>query len=153
MDNKTLPILNFVNSFVNKGHQRSVQAKKNILFSFIIKGLSICISLVLVPLLINYINASRYGIWLTLSSIVSWFSFFDIGLTQGLRNKFAESKAKNDVKGAQIYISTTYAVLGIIFGLLWIIFLIVNNFLNWSTLLKLPQDMASEVSILAIIVF
>jgi len=153
MDNKTLPILNFVNSFVNKGHQRSVQAKKNILFSFIIKGLSICISLVLVPLLINYINASRYGIWLTLSSIVAWFSFFDIGLTQGLRNKFAESKAKNDVKGAQIYISTTYAVLGIIFGLLWIIFLIVNNFLNWSTLLKLPQDMASEVSILAIIVF
>jgi len=153
MDNKTLPILNFVNSFVNKGHQRSVQAKKNILFSFIIKGLSICISLVLVPLLINYINASRYGIWLTLSSIVAWFSFFDIGLTQGFRNKFAESKAKNDVKGAQIYISTTYAVLGIIFGLLWIIFLIVNNFLNWSTLLKLPQDMASEVSILAIIVF
>lgn len=153
MDNKTLPILNFFNSFVNRGHQRSVQAKKNIVFSFVIKGLSIGISLLLVPLLINYINASRYGIWLTLSSIVGWFSFFDIGLTQGLRNKFAESKAKNDVKGAQIYISTTYAVLAIIFGLIWAIFLIVNHFLNWSSILKLPNDMASEVSMLAVIVF
>lgn len=153
MNNKILPVLNLVNSFVNKGHQRSVQAKKNIVFSFLIKGLSIGISLLLVPLLINYINASRYGIWLTLSSIVGWFSFFDIGLTQGLRNKFAESKAKSDIKGAQIYISTTYAVLAIIFGLLWVIFLIINHFLNWSTLLKLPGDMASEVSILAIIVF
>lgn len=153
MNSKTLPILNYVNSFVNRGHQRSVQAKKNILFSFIIKGLSIGISLILVPLLINYINTSRYGIWLTLSSIVGWFAFFDIGLTQGLRNKFAEAKAKNDIKGAQIYISTTYAVLAIIFTLLWVIFLVVNYFLNWSNLLKLPQDMGPEVSILAIIVF
>lgn len=153
MNNKISPVLNFVNSFVNKGHQRSVQAKKNIIFSFAIKGLSIGISLVLVPLLINYINASRYGIWLTLSSIVGWFSFFDIGLTQGLRNKFAESKARNDDKGAQIYISTTYAVLAIIFGLVWAVFLVVNHFLNWSSLLKLPNEMGSEVSVLAVIVF
>jgi O-antigen/teichoic acid export membrane protein len=153
MINKLLLPVNFVKNFINKGQSRSVQAKKNIISSFLIKGISICISLVLVPLIINYINPSRYGIWLTLSSIVGWFSFFDIGLTQGLRNKFAEAKAKQDEKSAQIYVSTTYAVLVIIFTSVWIIFILCNNFLNWSDILKLPQDMRSEVSTLAVIVF
>ena len=153
MINKLLLPVTLVKRFVNSGHNRSVQAKKNIISSFVIKGISIGISLVLVPMLINYINASRYGIWLTLSSIVGWFSFFDIGLTQGLRNKFAEAKAKGDHESAQIYVSTTYAVLVIIFASLWLIFLFANKFLNWSDILKIPKDMSTEVSYLAIIVF
>lgn len=153
MLNRLLAPITLVNRLINKGHDRSVQAKKNIISSFLIKGASIGISLVLVPLIINYINPSRYGIWLTLSSIVGWFSFFDIGLTQGLRNKFAEAKAKGDHKSGQIYVSTTYAVLAIIFSSVWLIFIVCNNFLNWSDILKLPQDMRSEVSVLAIIVF
>jgi len=153
MINKLLLPVTFVKRLINQGHDRSVQAKKNIISSFLIKGISICISLVLVPLIINYINPSRYGIWLTLSSIVGWFSFFDIGLTQGLRNKFAEAKAKGDDKSGQIYVSTTYAVLAIIFTSVWILFILCNSFLNWSDILKLPQNMRSEVSTLAVIVF
>jgi O-antigen/teichoic acid export membrane protein len=140
-------------SFITKGHERSVKAKKNIVASLLIKGSSIGISLVLVPLTINYINPSRYGIWLTLSSIVAWLSFFDIGLTQGLRNKFAEAKAKNDDSIAQIYVSTTYAILGIIFFSIWLIFLTCNHFINWSKILNVSESMRSEVSILAVIVF
>ena len=143
----------FIKNLITKGHERSVKAKKNILASIIIKGLSIAISLVLVPLTINYINPSRYGIWLTLSSIVGWLSFFDIGLTQGLRNKFAEAKANHDDSMAQIYVSTTYAVLGIIFIGIWILFLIINPFLNWSSILNVSESMRSEVSLLAVIVF
>ena len=139
--------------FLNQGQDRSVKAKKNIAASFLIKGASIAISLFLVRLNINYLNESRYGVWVTITSIVGWFSFFDIGLTQGLRNKFAEAKAKGEDELAQIYVSTTYAILAIIFALVWIIFLICNNFLNWATILHLPQVMRSEVSVLAIIVF
>lgn len=143
----------FVVNFFTKGHERSIKAKKNIIASFLIKVGSILISLVLVPLTINYINASRYGIWLTLSSIVAWFSFFDIGLTQGLRNKFAEAKAKGEDSLAQVYTSTTYALLAIIFFVIWICFMIVNPFLNWSGILNIEDSLRSEVTILALIVF
>jgi len=153
MKDKVLTLFTFLSNLVNKGHDRSVKAKKNIIASFFIRGVSIAISLVLVPLTINYINPSRYGIWLTLSSIVGWFSFFDIGLTQGLRNKFAEAKAKGEDSLAQIYVSTTYAILAIIFAIVWIIFLIVNHFLNWSHILNISENMQSEISILAVIVF
>lgn len=153
MKEKLLLPITFINSFINKGHHRSVKAKKNIVASFFLKGISIAISLVVVPLTINYINPSRYGIWLTLSSIVAWFSFFDIGLSQGLRNKFAEAKAKGDDDLAQIYVSTTYAILGIIFFFVWLIFLVANHFLNWAHILKISENMQSEISILAVIVF
>ena len=148
-----MPVITLFNNLFNKGHQRSIKAKKNIIASFLIKGISIAISLFLVPLTINYINPSRYGIWLTLSSIVGWFSFFDIGLTQGLRNKFAEAKAKGEDKLARIYVSTTYAILAIIFSIVWVIFIIANNFLNWSSLLHIDKTMEYEISILATIVF
>ena len=143
----------FLNNIISKGHHRSIRAKKNIIALFFIKGASIAISLIVVPLTINYINSSQYGIWLTLSSIVTWFSFFEIGLTGSLRNKFAEAKAKGEDELAQIYVSTTYAILTIIFLIFWIIFLIVNQFLDWSHILHISASMRSEVSTLAIIVF
>ncbi len=146
-------IIKKILSKFSKGHERSIKAKKNIAASLVIRGCSIAISLVLVPLTINYINASRYGIWLTLSSIVAWLSFFDIGLTQGLRNKLAEAKARGDDLTAQIYVSTTYALLGIIFLIIWVVFVIANNFLNWSEILKVPENMNAEVTTLALIVF
>ncbi len=152
MKDKILTPPAFLNSLI-KGHHRSVRAKKNIIASFFIKGLSIAISLVVVPLTLNYISPSRYGIWLTLSSIVAWFTFFEIGLTGSLRNKFAEAKAKGDDNLAQIYVSTTYAILTIIFTFLWVIFLIANHFLNWAHILNISESMQSEVSVLAMIVF
>src|ERR1035437_7979587 len=153
MKDKILAPIAFLNSIINKGHHRSIKAKKNIIASFFLKGISIAISLIVVPLTINYINPTQYGIWLTLSSIVAWFSFFDIGLSQGLRNKFAEAKAKGNDELAQVYVSTTYAILAIIFLIVWVIFLIVNHFLNWAHILNISENMQSEVSTLAVIVF
>jgi len=153
MNRYFVPLFSFYQKFLNKGQERSIRAKKNILTSLLIKGGSIGISLLLVPLTINYVNADRYGIWLTISSIVAWFSFFDIGLTQGLRNKFAEAKACGDDESAQVYVSTTYAVLGTIFTAVWMIFLLINPFLNWSDMLNVSAEFSNEISLLAVIVF
>lgn len=141
-----------VRNFLLNGQERSVLAKKNIVASFLIKGISIAISLLVVPLALHYVNSSQYGIWLTLSSMVAWMAFFDIGFTQGLRNRFAEAKAKGDFQLARIYVSTTYFYLGFIFIIVWIILLVINNFINWSSLLNIPIEQESQVRMLAVIV-
>lgn len=152
---KYLPpkIAQYITDFFVEGHPRSLAAKKNIIASFVIKAFSIVISIVLVPLTIHYVNSSSYGIWLTLSSIVGWLSFFDIGFGNGLRNKFAEAIAANQEDLARIYVSTTYAILSLIIGVVILLFFIVNPFINWSVVLNAPPAMARELSILAIIVF
>jgi len=144
-----------VNSVINffiTGQKRSIKAKKNILALLIIKGLSLATSLILVPLTINYVNSSQYGIWLTISSVIGWFSFFDIGLTHGLRNKFAEAKAKGDTLSAQVYVSTTYAILALVFIGIWIIFLFINPHLSWTKILNLTPSIEPELSLLVMIV-
>lgn len=143
----------YVQSLLNRGHHRSVNAKKNILASFLIRGCGIAISLILIPLTIHYVNPTRYGIWLTLSSIIGWFGFFDIGFGNGLRNKFAEALATDQKELARIYVSTTYATLIIIISGVLLLFLIANQFLDWTKILNTPPAMAKELSVLALIVF
>jgi O-antigen/teichoic acid export membrane protein len=145
--------IRFFTSFVNRGHSRSVNIVRNIFASFFIRGCSIAISLVLVPLTIKYINPTQYGIWLTLSSIIGWFGFFDIGFGNGLRNKFTEAVAKGEHALARIYVSTTYAILALIIGVVLVLFCCINPFLNWVKILNAPSSLGRELSILALIVF
>lgn len=131
------------------GSDRTVLIKKNILASSILRIISIAISLLVVPATINYINAERYGIWLTLSSIIAWLSYFNFGFSSGFRNKFAESIAKNDHVLARKYLSTTYAVLALLFTTLMIVASIANNYINWSAILNVDQGLNIELRVVS----
>lgn len=146
-------IRNYIINFFTTGNLRSIEAKKNIAGSFLIKGVNIAISLILVPITIHYVNPTEYGIWLTMSSMVAWISFFDIGFTNGLRNRFAEAKAKGDLKLAKAYVSTAYFYLSIIFISIWLILLVANIYIKWDILLNINSKSAQEVSSLAVIIF
>jgi len=138
---------------VNRGHERSVRAKKNIIASFIIKGVSVLIGFYLVPLTIGYVQKEQYGIWLTLSSVVGWFSFFDIGLGHGLRNKLAEAMAKDEWERAKIYVSSTYAMLGAIFGGVLVLFFSIEPLLNWQKILNTQIVDLDELRLIVIATF
>ena len=138
---------------VTKGQERSVKAKKNIIASFGIKGLSIAVSLILVPMTLNYVNETEYGLWMTLSSVIAWFGLFDIGFGNGLRNKFAEALANDELELAKIYVSTTYAILSLIIGVVLLVFVSINPFLNWANLLNADAEMANQLSLVALITF
>jgi len=146
-------IRNLLTRLFGRGHERSVKAKRQILYSFGLKGISIVIGLFLVPLLLDYLDAERYGIWLTLSSLLGWFSFFDIGLGNGLRNKFTEAISKGDHELARVYVSTTYAILTIIFIFVLFVFYVINPYINWDSILNTQLVPAKELSILVLIVF
>ena len=127
-----------IEKFIKGGDKRSVRLKKNIVTSFLIKGLSIAINFSIVPLTIDYVDSVQYGIWLTLTSIISWFTFFDFGMGNGLRNQLAKAVALNEYNKAQKYISTTYVVFGIIALSVFLLFFLVNPFINWNRFLNIP---------------
>lgn len=128
-----------IKGYFNKGTERTVIIKKNIFQSFGFKAVSILLSLLIVPMTINYISPEQYGVWLTVSSIVAWISYFDLGLGHGLRNRYAESKARVDNTLVSKYISTAYAVIGLIFLLVFVVFVVANQFINWNLFLNINQ--------------
>jgi O-antigen/teichoic acid export membrane protein len=145
-------IFNRILAFLNKGSERNALLKKNILATFFIKGLGILISLLYVPITLNYLNPTRYGIWMTLTSIVAWMGIFDIGLGNGLRNKLAEALALGDKEKARKYVSTAYAMLGLIVASVIILFFIANHWINWSIALNTTASYGEELKKLALIV-
>ena len=126
---------------------------RNIALSFVFKGINILIQLALVPLTIHYLSNDQYGIWLTLSAILGWFSFFDIGIGNGLRNKLAEAIAAKDFEIAKKYVSTSYSILSAIFFSLPVLFAIINPYLSWSKYLNAPASMSNELSQIALVTF
>ncbi len=141
------------NKFLYVGDKRSRKARKNIIYSLFYKTINIISGLLIVPLTLNYLDEYRYGIWLTISSVVLWFNFFDVGLGNGLRNKLAEALSKKDYLLSRKYISTTYACIAIISICFMILFFGFNSFLDWSKILNSTEISKNELNFLALIVF
>ena len=125
--------------------ERSQKSIVNIILSFGAKGITILTQLMIVPLTINYVNPTKYGIWLTLSSIIAWIGFFDLGFGNGMRNKVAEAKAKGNVELARQYVSTTYFAIGAIVLCLFVVVQILNLFLSWPNILKVDEVYTKEL--------
>ena len=139
-------------SFLTKGDERSLKAKKNILALIFIKGINILTGFMVVPLTIHYVSASTYGIWLAISSIVLWISYFDIGLPNGFRNKFAEAIACDDNILARKYVSTTYALLALVFSFILLLLIGINQLINWSSLLHVSASLQQELHFVFLVI-
>lgn len=119
---------------------RTATVKKNGFYSLLIKGCSIVIQLMLVPLTLDYVSGEVYGLWLTLSSIILWLGFFDIGLTLGLKNKLTIAIAENDWVRAKQLVSTSYWMMAIIFLPVCVLLLFVIPHIPWSGLLNVSDN-------------
>lgn len=94
--------------------QRDANIRNNILFSGFLKCVGLLTSLLVVPVTLGYLNNEVYGVWMTITSIMSWFTFFDIGLGNGMRNYLTKAISTGDYKSANAYLSTTLCVIALI---------------------------------------
>lgn len=133
-------MLNKFRDRILSGNSRSVIVKKNILASLVIKGCSIILSLVLVPITLDYLSSELYGIWLTLSSVILWLHFFDVGFTLGLKNKLGEAIALENWEKGKSLVSTAYVMMAIIFIPVTIILLFVIPYINWALFLNISTE-------------
>ncbi|GAA4457296.1 O-antigen export protein [Nibrella saemangeumensis] len=132
--------------------ERTVNVLQNIYRSLLYKGASIIATLLLVPLSLQYLDKERYGIWITLSSLTAWLTFFDIGIGNGLRNRLTEALARNQLTEARKLVSTAYAVVGALMVTLWLIFLLASPFINWSWLVNASDLREAELSLVGTVV-
>lgn len=137
---------------VNEINRKKV-IRSNAAGIFILRGISMASSYFIVPLLIGYLDVYRYGIWITMYSIVNFISFFDIGLGNGLRNKYAHCIAIGDTHLAKIYISTTYYLITLISAGLAVIFGVLYFVVDWHSAFNVNQTVGSELNLLVLLLF
>ncbi len=110
------------------------------------------INFAMLPLTIDYLDKEKNGVWLAISSILGWINFMDIGLGHGLRNKLAEALAKGETSRAKTYVSTAYTSITILCFGIFLIFLIINHFINWCSFLNI-KTFDEDLNMIALVVF
>lgn len=134
-----MKILEYSKTFFANGNARTIAMKRNVLYMLLIKGCSIFLGMFTVPLTLGYVNSETYGLWLTISSMISWMSYFDIGINNGLKNNLAAAFAKNDFELGKRLVSTTYAVLILIFIPIMVVLLFVVQFIDLDSILNISS--------------
>ena len=132
---------------------RTQNIVKHIGWSTLFKGGSILANFLLVPISIDYLGQENYGVWLTLSSFIGWFTVLDIGLGHGLRNRFAEAKANGEIHLAKVYVSIAYITMSVICVGVIILFIFGNFLIDWSTIFNTSKILGKELSFLMPILF
>jgi len=106
---------------------------KNVAASFFIRGWSAVVVLLMVPLTLKILGVYSNGVWLTISSVLIWLDFMDIGLGSGLRNAVATYVANGEHEKVRQAVSSTFFMLFIIvIPILLLLYLIIWEFNIYS---------------------
>lgn len=132
---------------------RSKKMYKNTVAMIGIRGVSMILTLISAPIMLHHVDTADYGVLLTLTSIVGWVGYMDVGLGNGLRNKLPEFLAKGDFHSAKKIVSSCYVTLAIYVALIIVIFLMVSPFVDWLGVLNSPTSDAGEIRGLTNVVF
>lgn len=136
------------------GDGRTRTVVRNVIESFLLRFVSIAVSFLIVPITMDYVSPELYGVWLTLSSVILWLGFLDIGFTQGLKNKLTEAIALGDWERGRSLVSTTYFMMLAIFIPVCVLLQIVIPHINWSSILNcnpvFEEDIRSSMQILVV---
>ncbi len=126
------------------GNEDNKQISINILMTFLIKGLSMIISFLSLPIYLRFFNDdSVLGLWYTILSVLTWFLTFDLGLGNGLRNKLVVVFSKNDIEEAKELVTSTYVSITKLAIVFVIICVPVIFIVNWNKVFKVEETLVS----------
>lgn len=125
---------------------------RNMAVSALCKPISMVISYLYVPLVLNYLGIEKYGVWATILTILSWIGYFDVGIGNGLRNKLTEVMSKKDGQSKEL-VSSAYAFVSFIMIIASVVFSAVAMFINWNVVFGVDNVNESLMGIVILSVY
>jgi O-antigen/teichoic acid export membrane protein len=129
----------------DRGQERYRRASLAASASVLGLGLNLIINFVSVPLTIHYLGPERYGVWLTLSSLMMWMTMTDFGLTgNALINLISEANGRDDRDLARQYASSTFWTLITIVAGLGVLFAAAFTRIPWRAVFRVSDVTSSH---------
>ena len=92
----------------DRARERHVRVALGASASLLAKVVSVGTVLISVPLTLHYLGPERYGMWMTMSSLVAIFSFADLGIGNGVLNAVAAAHGRDDRATIRGYVSSGF---------------------------------------------
>lgn len=117
------------------------------------RAVSLGTSIVTVRLTFLYLGAERYGMWMTITSVVMMFVFADLGMNNGLINLVADATGKDDMRTARQATASAFWLLNVIAILVAAGAIIVYPHIHTSRLFNVHSPLAIRESGPALLAF
>jgi O-antigen/teichoic acid export membrane protein len=130
----------FTRSSADPGRERYRRAGLTASTSYIAKGLTMLMGLVSVPLTVHYLGAERYGVWLTVSSLLLWVALTDFGLAgYALVNVLSEAIGNDDRESARHYAASAFWALVTIALVIGTVFMAGFHSIPWRAVFRVSD--------------
>lgn len=137
--------------------ERSAARHRRAIVTGVTSGISravrIGVSLITVPLTLHYLGNERFGLWMTISSVLAMAGFADFGIGNGVLNTVSTAFGKDDWDGIRRAISSGFAVLTVIGALMLALFLSIYKLVDWGNLFRATTVAARAEAGPAMLVF
>src|SRR6266436_1005058 len=135
----------FTRSSADPGRERYRRAGMTASTSYIAKGLTLLMGFVSVPLTVHYLGAERYGVWLTISSLLLWVALTDFGLAgNALVNVLSEAVGNDDRESARHYAASAFWALVTIALVIGVVFTVAFHSIPWRAVFRVSDATSTQ---------
>ena len=97
-----------------------------------------------VPLTLSYLGVEKFGVWMTLSSIIAMMTFADLGIGNGVLNKISKESARDNISEIRKTIANAFFMLIMISLTFVLIFYFFEKKVDWISLFNIKQNGTKE---------
>ncbi|MBK9316495.1 MAG: lipopolysaccharide biosynthesis protein [Acidobacteria bacterium] len=108
------------------------------------RGVTVLVGLATLPITSHYLGKERFGLWLTLSSLMAWIVIADLGIAVSLINALSTADGRDDRITAQRSIASAFWMTSLIAFLLIGLGLLALRFVDWTLVFNLRTTQAID---------
>jgi O-antigen/teichoic acid export membrane protein len=135
-----------------RGESRVRKARLTGMATLVARGSGIFLGFLSIPLTASYLGTERFGVWLVISTFLSWIALADLGLSNSLMNEVTTAEAEDDGVRVQVAVSSSVFSIGLIGFALLTIFVVSHSWVNWRQVFNVSSaPIASEAALAALV--
>jgi O-antigen/teichoic acid export membrane protein len=129
---------------VQRSSERNRRAFASAIAGLALRGSSFVVVLISVPLTLGYLGPIRFGMWMTIASVVTLLGATDLGIGNGVLNNIARAFGQADRTAARRYLASGLTALTGIAATFGAIFLVAYPTVPWARLYNVADPTAAS---------
>jgi O-antigen/teichoic acid export membrane protein len=125
---------------IERASERNRRAVASSIAGVLVRGSSFAVVLISVPLTLALLGPVRFGMWMTIASVVALLGATDFGVANGVLNNVSQAFGRGDQTAARQYVASGFVALSVVGVGFAAIFVLLYPLIPWADLYNVASD-------------
>jgi O-antigen/teichoic acid export membrane protein len=121
---------------------------KTVITNYFAKGITLVTNLIIIPLILNYLGAAKYGFLITLITILNWLLLFDLGIGNSVKNLVSQEYSEKNFETINSIFKNASLILFSIFIIFSIVTIYLIPLFNYQTFFNINEITEKELALI-----